>query len=55
LEIGMGQVVQILVEDHGDSLFCMYPEISEFAWQALCPKIEKKVKGRTTHSLCYSL
>jgi hypothetical protein len=51
----LGQAVQIPVEDHGDSLFCIYPAISEYDWRALCPKIEKKIKGRATHSLCYSL
>jgi hypothetical protein len=51
----MGQAVQLPVEDHGDSLFCMYPTISKFGWRVLCPKVEKKVKECATRSLCYSL
>jgi hypothetical protein len=51
----MGQVVQLAVEDPKDSLFCMYPAISESDWQVLCLKVEKKIKERATRLLSYSL
>jgi hypothetical protein len=43
----MKQAVQSPVENHGNSLYRMYPAISESDWRADCPNVEKVKEGAT--------